>query len=116
LGLLWKILSVGSFIWFRYKKNKLIEPTKGRGKSQLNSCDKTNLTPRSSLKEILEQIPYQVISLINSKLHRDIFTLTLINSKSELHWFCKQIIASDEQSQIQSLKDKSLTAWIKWRV
>jgi hypothetical protein len=94
-------------------KNKLIEPTKGRGKSKssLMLGDKTNLIPRSSLKEILEQIPLLSSnpSLINSKFNRDILLLDLINSKSELTDFGKQVIASDEQSQIQHLKDKTLS-------
>jgi len=93
-------------------RNKLIEPTKGRGKSKSSIIlgDKSNLIPRSSLKEVLEQIPLLSSnpSLINSKFNRDILLLDLIDSKSELTEFGKQVIASDEQSQIQLLKDKSL--------
>ncbi len=93
-------------------KNKLIEPTKGRGKSKssLMLGDKANLIPRSSLKEILEQIPLLSSnpSLINSKFNRDILLLDLIDSTSELTEFGRMIIASDEQTQIQQLKERTL--------
>jgi hypothetical protein len=94
-------------------RNKLIEPTKGRGKSKSNLIlgEKTNIIPRSSLKEILEQIPLLSSnpSLINNKFNRDLLVLELIDSKSELTDFGKQIIASDELSQIQQLKERILT-------
>lgn len=93
-------------------KNKLIEPTKGRGKSKssLMLGDRSNLIPRSSLKEILEQIPLLSSnpSLINSKFNRDILLLDLIDTKFELTDFGKLIIASDEQTQIQQLKERTL--------
>jgi len=94
-------------------KNKLIEPTKGRGKSKSSLIlgDKSSLIPRSSLKEILEQIPLLSSNpcLINSKFNRDILLLDLIDSKSELTDFGKRVIASDEQTQIQQLKERTLT-------
>lgn len=94
-------------------KNKLIEPTKGRGKGKTSLIlgDKSNLIPRSSLKEILEQIPLLSSNpnLINSKFNRDILLLDLIDSDSELTDFGRQVIASNEQTQIQYLKEKILT-------
>lgn len=94
-------------------KSKLIEPTKGRGKSNTNLIigDKSNLIPRSSLKEILEQIPLLSSNpnLINSKFNRDILLVDLVDSKYELTDFGKLMIASDEQSQIQKLKIKAST-------
>lgn len=113
----WDSYAKNTISWFLLSdldiKSKLIEPTKGRGKSKTNLIlgDKTNLIPRSSLKEILEQIPLLSSnpSLINSKFNRDILLVDLIDSKFELTDFGKMVIASDEQSQIQKLKEKALT-------
>lgn len=113
----WDSYAKNTISWFLLSdldiKSKLIEPTKGRGKSKTNLIlgDKTNLIPRSSLKEILEQIPLLSSnpSLINSKFNRDILLVDLIDSKSELTDFGKMVIASDEKSQIQKLKEKALT-------
>jgi hypothetical protein len=113
----WDSYAKNTISWFLLSdldiKSKLIEPTKGRGKSKTNLIlgDKTNLIPRSSLKEILEQIPLLSSNptLINSKFNRDILLVDLIDSKSELTDFGKMVIASDEQSQIQKLKEKALT-------
>ncbi|WP_064196773.1 MULTISPECIES: restriction endonuclease [Emticicia] len=94
-------------------KNKLIEPVKGRGKSKTVQTleDKTNLIPRSSLKEILEQIPLLSSnpSLINSKFNRDILLLDIIDSEFKLTNFGKMVIASNELIQIKELKEKALT-------
>ena len=113
----WDSYAKNTISWFLLSdldtKSKLIEPTKGRGKSKTNLIlgDKTNLIPRSSLKEILEQIPLLSSnpSLINSKFNRDILLIDLIDSKSELTDFGKMVIASDEHSQIQKLKEKALS-------
>ncbi len=113
----WDSYAKNTISWFLLSdldiKSKLIEPTKGRGKSKANLIlgDKTNLIPKSSLKEILEQIPLLSSnpSLINSKFNRDILLVDLIDSKFELTDFGKMVIASDEQSQIQKLKEKALT-------
>src|SRR5690606_37492657 len=59
----WDSYAKNTISWFLLSdldiKSKLIEPIKGRGKSKTNLIlgDKTNLIPRSSLKEIIEQIP-----------------------------------------------------------
>lgn len=94
-------------------KNKLIEPVKGRGKSKSVQIleDKSNLIPRSSLKEILEQIPLLSSNprLINSKFNRDILLLDLIDSEFKLTDFGKMVIALDEQNQSKQLREKSLT-------
>src|SRR5690606_22321031 len=113
----WDSYAKNTISWFLLSdldiKSKLIEPIKGRGKSKTNLIlgDKTNLIPRSSLKEIIEQIPLLSSnpSLINSKFNRDILLVDLIDSKSELTDFGKMVIASDEHSQIQKLKEKALT-------
>lgn len=93
-------------------KSKLIEPTKGRGKSKMNLIlgDKSDIIPRSSIKEILEQIPLLSSNpnLINSKFKRDILLLDLIDSHSTLTDFGRQIIAMDEQQQSKTLKEKAL--------
>lgn len=93
-------------------KVKLIEPTKGRGKSKTNLIlgDKSELIPRSSLKEILEQLPLLSSnpSLVNSRFNRDILLLDLIDSHSSLTDFGRQVISVDETSQIKLLKDKVL--------
>lgn len=94
-------------------KVKLIEPIKGRGQSKSNLIyvDKSELLPRSSLKEIIEQIPLLSSnpSLINSRFKRDIYLFDLIDSQSSLTGFGRQVIAVDEATQVKILKDKAYT-------
>lgn len=113
----WDSYAKNMISWFLLSdldiKAKLIEPTKGRGKSKTNLIlgDKSNLIPRSSLKEILEQIPLLSSNpnLINSKFNRDILLLDLIDSNATLTEFGRQVVATDEQTQVQLLKDKAFT-------
>jgi len=113
----WDSYAKNMISWFLFSdldiKTKLIEPVKGRGKNSTSLIlgDKSNLIPRSSLKEINEQIPLLSSNpnLINSKFKRDILLLDLIDSNSDLTDFGKQIIAADEHHQIQLLKDQVLT-------
>ncbi|MEO6838255.1 MAG: restriction endonuclease [Ginsengibacter sp.] len=113
----WDSYAKNMISWFLLSeldiKAKLIEPTKGRGKSKTNLIlgDKSDIIPRSSLKEIIEQIPLLSSNpnLINSRFNRDILLLDLIDSHSSLTDFGKQVIAIDEQSQLKLLKDKALS-------
>lgn len=113
----WDSYAKNMISWFLLSdldiKARLIEPIKGRGNGNINIIlgDKSNLIPRSSLKEILEQTPLLSSNpnLINSKFNRDILLLELIDGKSELTDFGRQIIASEEQVQLQLLKEKVLS-------
>lgn len=113
----WDSYAKNMISWFLLSeldiKTKLIEPTKGRGKSKAGMVlgDTSNIIPRSSLKEILEQIPLLSSnpSLINSRFNRDILLLGLIDAYSTLTDFGKSIIATDEQMQMKLLKEKVMS-------
>ena len=93
-------------------KEKLVEPTKGRGKSRINLIlgDMSEMIPRSSIKELIEQIPLLSSnpSLINGRFNRDIILLDLIDSQGSLTGFGKDIFTSNGANQVKLLKEKVL--------
>ena len=113
----WDAYAKNMISWFLLSdldiKTKLIEPQKGRGKakSSIFIGETSDLLPRSSIKEILEQIPLLISnpSLINSKFNRDIHLLAILDSNSELTEFGKELISADEIAQIVLLKNKIMT-------
>lgn len=112
----WDAYAKNLISWFMLSdleiKAKLIEPSKGRGNSRKSLIleDKSELMPKSSLKEILEQIPILSSNpmLIKSCFNRDILLLDLVDCEFELTEFGRQIIALDIFMQEQSLKRKVL--------
>lgn len=94
-------------------KNRLVEPTKGRSTSRTNLIigDKSEMIPRSSIKEIIEQIPLLASnpSLINSKFNRDLMLLEIIDNHNELTDYGKDLVLKDELIQRQLLKNNILT-------
>ncbi|WP_316752574.1 restriction endonuclease [Pedobacter gandavensis] len=93
-------------------KTRLIEPTKGRGKafSQVRIEDKSDLIPRSSLREIIELIPILASNpnLISSRFNRDLALLELIDDTSALTDFGKEIVLKDEATTMTLLRTKIL--------
>ena len=113
----WDSYAKNMISWFLLSdldiKAKLIEPQKGRGKGKSNLIigDKSDLILRSSIKEIMEQIPLLSSnpSLINSKFSRDIILLDILDFNSALTDFGKELVAEEEEEdQIKLLKDKVL--------
>ncbi len=93
-------------------KEKLVEPKKGRGGSKysLNIGDRSSMIPRSSLQEILQQIPIlsDGSSLISSKFIRDLTLLQIIGTDSKLTDIGKELVASNEIKQEVLLKNAVL--------
>ncbi len=93
-------------------KNKIIKPVKGRGKgmSNIELGDKYKMIPRSSLKEITEQVPLLVDSeeIVNKRFKRDLLLLDIIDNQNNLTDFGRELIVSKEMVLEQRLKEKSL--------
>src|SRR5690606_20342267 len=93
-------------------KEKLVELKKGRGRSKgsLKIVDKTANIPRSSLQEILQQLPIlsNSTTLIGSKYIRDLSLLDIIGVDSELTELGKELIACDEVKQRLILKNAAM--------
>ena len=76
-------------------KSKLIKPVKGRGKVKSNIIlgDMFEMIPRSSLKEITEQIPLLLNNedIINKRFKRDLLLLDIIDDQNRLTDFGKEL-------------------------
>ena len=94
-------------------KSKLIKPVKGRGKVKSNIIlgDMFEMIPRSSLKEITEQIPLLLNNedIINKRFKRDLLLLDIIDDQNRLTDFGKELALKRELLLEQRLKDKCLS-------
>jgi hypothetical protein len=92
-------------------KDRIVEPIKGRGKNRTNLLgDKSDLIPRSSFKEILEQMPLILSnpSLIDRKFNRDLLLLGLVDINNDLSDFGKSLQFKDVDFLKNELKKKIL--------
>jgi hypothetical protein len=93
-------------------KNKLIKPVKGRGKGKSNIVfgDKSEMIPRSSLREITEQIPLLLNNedIINKRFKRDLLLLDIIDEQNKLTDFGNDLAFIKESILEQRLRDKCL--------
>lgn len=94
-------------------KEKLVEPKKGRGrsKSSLNLEDRSSMIPRSSVQEILQQIPILSSStnLISSRFIRDLTLLGVLNNDLKLTELGNELVTSNEKKQEILLKKAALS-------
>lgn len=91
-------------------KNKIVKPVKGRGQgnSNFNPEDKKRFIPRSSLKEIIEQIPLLLSNqdVINKRFKRDLFLLDIIDSQNVLTDFGKELAVNNNREE--QIKERCL--------
>lgn len=94
-------------------KSKLIKPVKGRGKGKSNIIlgDMLEMIPRSSLKEITEQIPLLLSNedIINKRFKRDLLLFDIIDDQNRLTDFGKELSLKRELILEQRLKEKCLS-------
>ena len=93
-------------------KERIIEPIKGRGKSNTSIIlgDKSSLIPRSSIKEVIEQIPLLVSNpdIIHKRYNRDLLLLDIVDNHNKLTDFGKELIVKDLENQKIILQEKAL--------
>jgi hypothetical protein len=94
-------------------KEKLVEPKKGRGRSRssLNLEDRSSMIPRSSVQEIIQQIPIlsSGTNLISSRFIRDLTLLDVVNKDLKLTELGNELVTSDEKKQEILLKNAALS-------